>query len=253
MSARKLFYLGPQGTFTHQAAVNASQELAHLEPAGFELVALDDVPQILEAVQQGEGWGVVAWENNVEGYVVPNLDALIDAKDLAGFARVGVDVTFDAYVRAGSDPEEATVATAHSHGLAQCKRFIAEHRLRPVPAPSNAAACRDIKANEIALGPSICVNFTTSHASAPPCRIIKAHRLIFLCSHHARKQRTVGTATFPIRYRIRVRVDAYPARHRPWRTCEPAGRIPRRRTQHDKLHLTANQRTYRHLQFYRDA
>ena len=88
--------------------------------------------------------------------MVPNLDALIDAKDLAGFARVGVDVTFDAYVRAGSNPEEATVATAHSHGLAQCKRFIAEHRLRPVPAPSNAAACRDIKANEIALGPSIC-------------------------------------------------------------------------------------------------
>ena len=156
MSARKLFYLGPQGTFTHQAAVNASQELAHLEPEGFELVALDDVPQILEAVQQGKGWGVVAWENNVEGYVVPNLDALIDAKDLAGFARVGVDVTFDAYVRAGSDPEDATVVTAHSHGLAQCKRFIAEHRLRPVPAPSNAAACRDITANEIALGPSIC-------------------------------------------------------------------------------------------------
>lgn len=81
MSARKLFYLGPQGTFTHQAAVNASQELAHLEPEGFELMALDDVPQILEAVQQGEGWGVVAWENNVEGFVVPNLDALIDAKD----------------------------------------------------------------------------------------------------------------------------------------------------------------------------
>ncbi len=76
MSARKLFYLGPQGTFTHQAAVNASQALAHLEPEGFELVALDDVPQILEAVQQGKGWGVVAWENNVEGYVVPNLDAL---------------------------------------------------------------------------------------------------------------------------------------------------------------------------------
>lgn len=156
MSARKLFYLGPQGTFTHQAAVNASQALAHLEPEGFELVAADDVPQILDAAQRGEGWGVVAWENNVEGYVVPNLDALIDAKDLVGFARVGVDVTFDAYVRAGSNPEDATVATAHAHGLAQCKRFIAEHRLEPTPAPSNAAACRDIKANEIAFGPSIC-------------------------------------------------------------------------------------------------
>ena len=26
MSARKLFYLGPQGPFTHQAAVNAAEE-----------------------------------------------------------------------------------------------------------------------------------------------------------------------------------------------------------------------------------
>ncbi len=56
----------------------------------------------------------MAWENNVEGYVVPNLDALIDAKDLVGFARVGVDGSFDAYVRAGSNPEDATVATAHA-------------------------------------------------------------------------------------------------------------------------------------------
>lgn len=113
--------------------------LAHLEPEGFELVALDDVPQILEAVQQGEGWGVVAWENNVEGYVVPNLDALIDAKDLAGFARVGVDVTFDAYVRAGSNPEEATVATAHSHGLAQWQTF---YRGTSFAAGSSTIQCR---------------------------------------------------------------------------------------------------------------
>ena len=97
MSARKLFYLGPQGTFTHQAAVNAAQELARLEPQGFDLMPMDDVPQILDAAQHGDGWGIVAWENNVEGYVVPNLDALIDAKDLVGFARVGVNVEFDAF------------------------------------------------------------------------------------------------------------------------------------------------------------
>ena len=40
MSARKLFYLGPQGTFTHQAAVNAAQELARLEPQGFDLMPM---------------------------------------------------------------------------------------------------------------------------------------------------------------------------------------------------------------------
>ena len=57
MSARKLFYLGPQGTFTHQAAVNAAQELARLEPQGFDLMPMDDVPQILDATATaGESW-----------------------------------------------------------------------------------------------------------------------------------------------------------------------------------------------------
>ena len=156
MSARKLFYLGPQGTFTHQAAANASEELARLEPQGFELVPMDDVPQILESAQRGDGWGVVAWENNVEGYVVPNLDALIDAKNLVGFARVGVNVTFDVYTVQGANPDEAHVATAHPHGLAQCKRFIAEHHLTTRPATSNAAACRDLAPGQIAFGPAIC-------------------------------------------------------------------------------------------------
>ena len=89
MNARKLFYLGPQGTFTHQAAVSAAGLLRPVVPEGFDLIACDDVPQIMQAAQNGEGWGVIAWENNVEGYVVPNLDALIDAQDLVGFARVG--------------------------------------------------------------------------------------------------------------------------------------------------------------------
>ena len=156
MGARKLFYLGPQGTFTHQAAVNASHMLAPLATEGFELVPMDDVPQILEAAQNGEGWGIIAWENNVEGYVVPNLDALIDERDLVGFARVDVNVEFDAYVRAGTDPDAARIATAHSHGLAQCKRFIGQHHLKPRPASSNAAACRDLADGEIAFGPHIC-------------------------------------------------------------------------------------------------
>ena len=56
----------------------------------------------------------------------------------------------------GADPAEARIATAHPHGLAQCKRFIAEHRLSTQPATSNAAACRDLIPGEIAFGPAIC-------------------------------------------------------------------------------------------------
>ena len=195
MTGTTLAYLGPEGTFTHQAAIEAAGLLAPVLGGEPRLEALPDVPAIMSAVESGEAWGVIAWENNVEGYVVPNLDALIDAHDAVGFARVGVDVAFDAFVRepgtetdrsvaeyngahvyahshdgrsggpsvAASSDSVASVAEyngahvyAHSHGLAQCKRFIAEHGLIPEPASSNGAACRDLKPGDVAFGPSIC-------------------------------------------------------------------------------------------------
>lgn len=169
---RRLYYLGPEGTFTHQAAIEASRLLAGsggdaiLEPCA-------DAASIVRAVGEGRGWGVIAWENNVEGYVVPNLDMLIDAADVAGFARVGVDVAFCAFVtqttyeqamasrKDGESELDAvcrvcTGASAHPHGLAQCRRFTQAHRLREVPAASNAAACRDLVDGRIAFGPEIC-------------------------------------------------------------------------------------------------
>lgn len=217
-----LHYLGPEGTFTHQAAIQAAQALNTLVD-NVELQAEPDVSSILDAVQKNNDWGAIAWENNIEGYVVPNLDALIDAPNAAAFARVGIDVSFDAFVRPSVDVSSAdannadlnnadassaesrvgngntrttnpstgqtgdntatfahvsdTVAdsrddgdrsstdrliahcstiTAHPHGLAQCRRFAADHHLTPLPAVSNGAACRDLQPGQVALGPSIC-------------------------------------------------------------------------------------------------
>ena len=102
----KLFYLGPEGTFTHQAAMTAADQFATL--GDFDLIALPDVPAIMQAVQSRQGWGVIAWENNVEGYVVPNLDALIDAPNAAGFARISVDVAFNAFTVRGHSIYDCT-------------------------------------------------------------------------------------------------------------------------------------------------
>ncbi|KAB8289153.1 chorismate mutase [Bifidobacterium ramosum] len=171
---RILHYLGPEGTFTHQAAMNAADALRALATDGVTLAAEPDVTAILDAVQTDGDWGVIAWENNIEGYVVPNLDALIDARNVAAFARVGVDVSFDAFVKTGDATgraaddriaddraadeliEDCTTITAHPHGLAQCKRFAAAHHLKAVPAASNGAGCRDLTPGQVALGPSIC-------------------------------------------------------------------------------------------------
>lgn len=152
-----LYYLGPQGSFTHQAAVCASRMLAPLSE-NITPMPESTIPKVMAHVRDGEGWGVIAWENNVEGYVVPNLDMMIDADDVVGFAHVGVDVVFDAFVPRGSAKRGVALreATAHPHGLAQCQRFIARHHLTLMPATSNAAACRDVRDGQVALGPSIC-------------------------------------------------------------------------------------------------
>lgn len=151
---RTLYYLGPRGTFTHQAAMAVIPRLTAICGTAFEAQPADTAAQIFEHVENGDGFGIVAWENNVEGYVVPNLDALLDARAVLGIERVAVDVSFDAFVR--PDHGALTEATAHPHGLAQCSGFIRRRGLAIRPADSNAAGCRDVTRNQVALGPSLC-------------------------------------------------------------------------------------------------
>ena len=63
MSTVILHYLGPEGTFTHQAAIAASEALDRLMPGGIEcsLVPQPDVPAIVDATRSGAGYGVIAW------------------------------------------------------------------------------------------------------------------------------------------------------------------------------------------------
>ncbi|PRZ07753.1 prephenate dehydratase [Isoptericola sp. CG 20/1183] len=148
----RIAYLGPEGTFTHQAARTWAQRSAGTP---VEEVPLGTVGQVHDAVSSGAvAGGVVAIESSVEGHVVPSLDALLGSADVVAVDEVVLDVSFDAFVRPGHG--ELTEATAHPHGLAQCHRFVAGRGLTPVPAASNAAACRDVDRHQVALGPRLC-------------------------------------------------------------------------------------------------
>ena len=71
MAEYTLHFLGPTGTFTHQAAIEAAK-MIRPSGASVTLTPEPDVPTILDAVQRRGDWGIIAWENNVEGDVVPN-------------------------------------------------------------------------------------------------------------------------------------------------------------------------------------
>lgn len=143
----RLSYLGPEGTFTHAAAL-ALPERGTPVPRPLVTDVYDDV-----AAGRADA-GVVAIESSVEGYVVPSLDAIVAARDVVAVDEVTVDVAFDAFTHPqGVAPTEVV---AHPHGLAQCAEWIVGRGLAAVPASSNAAACRDVEPHQVALGPALC-------------------------------------------------------------------------------------------------
>ena len=156
--SRKLCYLGPEGSFTHQAALKVQQQLQSFENLRLIPIACENVLSIASEIEEHNNWGVIAWENNIEGVVIPNLDLLIDAKNMVGIARVGVDISFDAVICKSDSIDNCSTIVAHPHALAQCRKFAQERGLKEKTASSNAAACRDLVPGEVALCPKICAD-----------------------------------------------------------------------------------------------
>src|SRR3954454_10561645 len=135
----KLSYLGPEGTFTHQAA----RDLAR---AGEELVPLGSVRDVVQSVESGgAAAGVVAFESSLEGPVPANLDELLlkTSRCMIAGERV-LPVSFTLY-RTPGDESPLKGVTSHAFGLVQCSRFIEDSGVQFEEATSTAgggpAAC----------------------------------------------------------------------------------------------------------------
>ncbi|MBS44072.1 MAG: prephenate dehydratase [Nocardioides sp.] len=139
-------FLGPAGTFTHQAAA-ALRPDATVEPLTSQAAALDAV------VSGAAAAAVVPIDNSVNGVVVPTLDALLERPGLSIVESAVVPISFDAFPRGAEPPR---VVVSHPHALAQCREWITAHGLTTREASSTAAACRDLEPGEVGLGPAIC-------------------------------------------------------------------------------------------------
>lgn len=144
----RLFFLGPEGTFTHQAALNLGRP-------DLELAPLDSIDEVYARLADSPAdRGLVPVENSVEGYILPTLDGLLGGR-VAAVGECFVPVTFDAMRLRGSDIA-ATVAVSHPHALAQCREFIRTAGLSTRTAESTAAACRDLQPGELAIAAPLC-------------------------------------------------------------------------------------------------
>ncbi len=150
----RIGFLGPEGTFSHQA-LRESQP-----PADAEAVAIATLYQTVMAVDAGEvDLALVPIENALEGSVDVTLDTL--AADAGAVAIVGeiVQPVRNSLIAAKAIPLES-ITTVHSHPqpTGQCARFLRERLpgARIVAASSTAEAVRAVVARglpgEAALG-----------------------------------------------------------------------------------------------------
>jgi prephenate dehydratase len=137
-----LAYLGPEGTFTHQAALD-------LASAGDDPAPLATAVDVVRAVASGAAaGGVVAFENSLEGSVTANLDEILRWPELVLAGERVLPVSF-ALLRAPGDETELRRVVSHPFALGQCREFIRERGLEQVDNASTAGACRDLAASPV--------------------------------------------------------------------------------------------------------
>ncbi len=114
-------YLGPPGTYTHQAARRFLREF----PANTcELQPYPGIPGILYAVDQGNATlGVVPVENSIEGSVSVTHDILAHELSLTIQGETVLPITHHLYTKA-SAPEEIHTVFGHYQALAQCRHYL---------------------------------------------------------------------------------------------------------------------------------
>ena len=114
----KIGYLGPLGTFTHQAA------LEFFTKADSEFMACKTVLEIFENIEKDIlDFGVIAIENSLQGTVRDTLDLLIE-KDLFIYGEIELRIIQNLISLDGSDLSKIEVIHSHPQELAQSKNWI---------------------------------------------------------------------------------------------------------------------------------
>lgn len=140
-------YLGPEGSFSHEAARRWAQHHPNLGP----LVPFPDLPALFAAAERAQvAHAVCPLENSLEGSVVLTLDLWLHESTLAQVGEVVVPVQQWLLVRPEVRLEQVERVLSHPHALMQCRRTL-RSVLPGIPlqqASSTAEAARQVAASE---------------------------------------------------------------------------------------------------------
>ena len=131
----KVAFLGPMGTFSHEAASLVSDNL----------VSYCSIQSVMSAVESGECiYGIVPIENSIEGSVNLTLDSLIHNFDLKIKNEIVIPINHNLLAAEDLAVEDIENAYSHSQALGQCQPYLERHGITPHYTLSTAAAAKQV-------------------------------------------------------------------------------------------------------------
>jgi len=140
--SQKISYLGPEGTFTHLAAIKYFGSFAQFEPQ-------ESIKSIFESVEKGlSRFGVVPIENSNEGTVTYTLD-MFTQYEVKICGEIIIPITLHLLSLTG-EKEKIKKIYSHPHAKAQCREWLSKN-MPNIPlydVASTAEAARQAMLNE---------------------------------------------------------------------------------------------------------
>jgi prephenate dehydratase len=178
--AIRVAYFGPEGTFTHEALIDALKDASRqagptaADGAGVELVPLATIYETVMAVESGAAArALVPIENSLEGSVNATLDALaMEAEDVRIVGEIVQPIRHCLVARTALELGEITAVVSHPQATAQCAGFIRTQlpQARVLAGGSTADAVRMVAEHE---GPWAALG-TRSAAERYGCQILRS-------------------------------------------------------------------------------
>ncbi|MGB9667839.1 MAG: prephenate dehydratase [Thermosulfidibacteraceae bacterium] len=113
----KVAFLGPMGTFTHEAAMSYFG-------LGVDFVPVKFVEGVFEEVARDHvSFGVVPIENSVEGIVSRTLDAFMDFPDVTIVGEIYLKISHNLLTKSG-EINNVKKIYSHPHAISQCKKWL---------------------------------------------------------------------------------------------------------------------------------
>ena len=124
MNDQTIAYLGPEGTYSDEAARKFAARMGLENP---DFLACTSFDEVFECVDRGKcAYGVVPTENSLEGAVTSTLDNFAFNSSSVILGEEVVDIHHCLLLHPDATLADVTTVASHAQGIAQCRRFLNE-------------------------------------------------------------------------------------------------------------------------------